>query len=263
MMDIYQVRGRLGNSYIVAEDDRFFVVDVALRGEKYVTGFFRDVLGQEMGRIELVVCTHDDQDHSGGIYGLARECGASVGLPYAAHAPLKKIIHNPLGLFYRPVTAIEESLRPRMWKMYFDPHRRNRYGKKPMRLVRFPSRPCDRYLRPDHFLKHNQQLPGFPGWRVIHTPGHSWDSCSFFHAQTGSLLSGDTLLGSEKAGKVFLPSIYANPQQMRRTVKKLKRLNPSHIYPGHGITFHGTGLLDHLVTGHRPGGEEGPPSATP
>jgi glyoxylase-like metal-dependent hydrolase (beta-lactamase superfamily II) len=245
-MNIYRVSGRLSNSYIVEEDGRFFVVDVALRGEKYIAGFIKDVLDKDITKVELVVCTHDDGDHSGGIHGLARECGAAVGLPYASYAPAKKIWHDPLGLLYRSVTAIEESLRPRMWRMYLNPYRRRRYGKKPVRFVSFPSRSDDCHIPPDYSLKHNRQLPGFPGWTVIHTPGHSWDSCCYFHALTGSLLSGDALLGSEKEGGVFPPSIYANPRQMRRSIRKLKMLNPSHIYPGHGSSFHGEGLLDHL-----------------
>jgi glyoxylase-like metal-dependent hydrolase (beta-lactamase superfamily II) len=245
-MDIYQVNGRLSNSYIVEEDSRFFVVDVAFRGEKYIAGFINDVLDKDITNIELVICTHDDWDHCGGVHGLARESGAVVGLPYASHAPAKKIRHDPLGILCRSFTAFQESIRPRMWRMYMNPQRRRRYEKRPSRFVRFPSQPNDRYISPDYSLKHNRKLPGFPRWTVIHTPGHSWDSCSYYHASTGSLLSGDTLLGSEKEGGVIPPAIYANPWQMQRTIRKLKILNPTHIYPGHGSSFHGGRLLDHL-----------------
>ena len=61
-----------------------------------------------------------------------------------------------------------------------------------------------------------------------------------------SLVAGDTLLGSHKKGRVVLPSIYSNPRQTGWTIRKLKGLNPVHIYPGHGRSFHGEGLLDHL-----------------
>ncbi len=245
-MKIYPVEGRLANSYVIEEDDGFFVVDVALRGEKYVIGYVRDVIGEREDKVRLVICTHDDYDHSGGIHALARECGANVGLPYASHSLVRKLWHNPLGVFYRPVTAVEESIRPRMWRMYLNPFRRRKYRTRPARLVKTPSQREDRYLSPDYYLKDNDALPGFPNWIAIHTPGHSWDSCCYFHRPTRSLITGDTLLGSHKKGKVVLPSIYANPRQMRRTIRKLKKLNPVHIYPGHGSSFHGEGLLDHL-----------------
>jgi len=245
-MNIYRVSGRFANSYIVEEGNRFFVVDVPFRGEKYVTGFIKDVLGEDITKVDLVVSTHDDADHSGGIHGLARECDAAVGLPYASYALVKKIWHNPLGLFFRSFTVIKELFRPRMWKMYFNPYRRQRYRKKPTAFVQFPSRLDDRHIPPDYLLKDKQQLPGFPGWIVIHTPGHSWDSCCYFHTQTRSLISGDTLLGSEKGGGVLLPSVYANPRQMQASIRKLMIMNPSNIYPGHGSTFDGEGLLDHL-----------------
>jgi glyoxylase-like metal-dependent hydrolase (beta-lactamase superfamily II) len=43
-----------------------------------------------------------------------------------------------------------------------------------------------------------------------------------------------------------IPAVYANPFQMARTIRRLKRLDPLHVYPGHGRSFHGAGLLDHL-----------------
>ena len=107
--------------------------------------------------------------------------------------------------------------------------------------------PTDKGRRkPDHRLKHHRELPGFPGWQVIHTPGHSWDSVCYFHAASGSLISGDTLLGSGSKGRLVAPSVYANPLQMARTLRRLKALHPTAVYPGHGSQFEGKGLLDHL-----------------
>ena len=46
-MRIHQVKGRLVNSYIVEQDADLCVVDVAWRGEKYVLGHVREVLGRD------------------------------------------------------------------------------------------------------------------------------------------------------------------------------------------------------------------------
>jgi glyoxylase-like metal-dependent hydrolase (beta-lactamase superfamily II) len=249
MMNIHPVEGRLANSYVVEEDGRLFVVDVAVRGEKYVIGYIQNVLGGRIENVRLVICTHDDYDHGGGIHGLARQCGAQVGMPYASHSLVRKLWHDPLGIFYRPMTAVEESLRPRMWRMYLNPFRRGKYPPHPVHPARpatAPPRQPDHSDVPDYHLKNNQPLPGFPNWITVHTPGHSWDSCCFFHPQTRSLIAGDTLLGSGTKGELVTPAVYANPLQMARTVRKLKRLDPLHVYPGHGISFHGRGLLDHL-----------------
>jgi len=245
-MKIYKLKGRFVNSYIVEEDDQLFVVDVALHGEAHLLGYIRETLRYDLARVALVVCTHDDQDHSGGLVAVARECNAPIGLPYASHSMIRKLWHNPWGVYYRPVTAIEEALRPRMWRMYLNPCRRGVRRRTPRLKSTYPSSFADRKVPPDFYLKHYDQLPGFDDWILVHTPGHSWDSCCFFHRSTRSLISGDTLLGSTKQRCLVLPGIYANPRQVAKTVARIKALAPLHVYPGHGSSFHGEGLLDHL-----------------
>lgn len=257
-MRIHQVKGRLVNSYIIEQDPTqpngaLCVVDVAWRGEKYVLGHVREVLGRDPRDIRLVVCTHGDPDHSGGVNALARICGAQTGFPKATHSLRRHLIGDPAGLVIKPITALLEGLRPRAWAMYASPARSARARELPMWLPEPTPEPDNApgsgeagRRKPDHRLKHNRELPGFPGWQVIHTPGHSWDSVCYFHADSGSLISGDTLLGSRSKSRLVAPSVYANPLQMARTLRHLKALHPRAVYPGHGRAFQGEGLLDHL-----------------
>lgn len=89
------------NSYIVMENDNMLVVDVALRGEKYVIGYIEAVLERDPDDVQLVVCTHDDSDHSGGVFALALDCKAKVGLPYASYLLIKKPCES-LGFYDLP-----------------------------------------------------------------------------------------------------------------------------------------------------------------
>ena len=257
-MRIHQVKGRLVNSYIIepdaiAQGGALAVVDVAWRGEKYVLGYLREVLGRDPHAIRLVVCTHGDPDHSGGVHALARICGAQTGFPKATHSLRRHVAGDPTGLVIKPVTALLEGLRPRAWAMYASPSRGARARELPVWLPepvpaqdREPAPGNNGRRKPDHRLKHNRELPGFPGWQVIHTPGHSWDSVCYYHAASGNLISGDTLLGSGSKGRLVAPSVYANPFQMARTLRRLKALHPTAVHPGHGSQFAGEGLLDHL-----------------
>ena len=250
-MRIHQIKGRLVNSYVIEQDADLCVVDVAWRGEKYVLGHVREVLGRDPADIRLVVCTHGDPDHSGGVNALARICGAQTGFPKATHSLRRHLVGDPAGLVIKPITALLEGLRPRAWAMYASPSRGVRARALPMWLpapaADGASGPAEKGRRkPDHRLKHNRELPGFPGWQVIHTPGHSWDSVCYFHAASGSLISGDTLLGSASKGRLVAPSVYANPLQMARTLHRLKALHLNAVYPGHGSVFEGKRLLDHL-----------------
>ena len=130
-MKIHLIKGRYVNSYLIEEDGRYFVVDVAMRGgEKFVLGYMDQVLEEDPTKIELVLCTHDDPDHIGGIHALARACDAQVAMPFASRSLLLKNINNPLGVLVGPATIFAESFRPRMWSMYMNPARESQAKEK-------------------------------------------------------------------------------------------------------------------------------------
>ena len=250
-MKIHQVKGRHVNSYVIEDGDGLLVVDAAWRGEKYVLGYIHKVLQRDIRDVKLVICTHGDPDHSGSIARIASVCGAHLAVPYATPSTLLKFANDPTGMIFRLLTALVEGMRPRAWRMYANPHKSARAKMLPAytaqdEVARDDGVPLDEApLR----LKHHTLLPGFEDWQVLHTPGHSWDSSCYYHRPSGSLITGDTLLGSNKEGRPVKPSVYANPVQLARSVKLLRRLKPLAVYPGHGACFSGAGLLDHLKRG--------------
>ena len=202
-MKIHQVKGRHVNSYVVEDGDGLLVVDAAWRGEKYVLGYIHKVLQRDISDVKLVICTHGDPDHSGSIAKLASVCGAKLAVPYATPSKLLKFANDPTGVIFRLVTALVEGMRPRAWVMYANPNKNARAKMLPAYTAEDEvpndedSLLNERPLR----LKHHTLLPGFDDWQVIHTSGHSWDSCCFYHRPSGSLITGDTLLGSNKKGR--------------------------------------------------------------
>lgn len=244
-MHIHQIRGRLANGYVIEDVGGLLVVDVAWRAEKYVLGYLREVLGRPFTDVALVTCTHGDPDHCGGVENLARICGAAWALPYATRKPWRQFANDPTGPLVRAATTLAEGLRPRAWAMYGSRTRTAAARRLPSYRpapsnASAPSPPAAARLQD------RRRLPGFADWEVVHTPGHSWDSCCFFHAPSGSLLSGDTLLGSRTQGRPVAPSVYANPWQLARTYRRLQALDARAVYPGHGDVFTGAGLLAHL-----------------
>lgn len=250
-MKIHQVKGRHVNSYVIEDGDGLLVVDAAWRGEKYVLGYIHKVLQRDIRDVKLVICTHGDPDHSGSIAKIASVCGAQLAVPYATPSKLLKFTNDPTGMLFRLLTALIEGMRPRAWAMYANPHKSARAKMLPAYTAQdeVPTHESAVLDEPPLRLKHHTLLPGFEDWQVIHTPGHSWDSCCYFHRSSGSLITGDTLLGSNKQGRPVKPSVYANPVQLARSVKLLRRLKPQAVYPGHGACFSGAGLLDHLKRG--------------
>lgn len=251
-MEIHQVKGRHVNSYIVADVGGMFVVDVALKGEKYVLGYIKEVLRRDPSEVRLVTCTHGDPDHAGGVAELARACNAKIAYPYATHSFFRRVVNDPTGFLFRFATLLIESFRPRMWRMYANAERSAKARELPAlepedviaedKLNDFLD---DKVLKHDYVFKNKSLVPGFDGWLVLHTPGHTWDSCCYCHLASGSLITGDTLLGSKKKG-VIKPAIYSNPLQLQNSVRRLRKFRPTAIYPGHGSVIRGADLLDHL-----------------
>ena len=245
-MQVHQVKTPLSNSYVIDDGEHLFVVDVAARCHGYVVGFLEDVLGRQPEEVGLVVCTHDDMDHIGGVRHLALACDAPFALPYASRSRLRKTWNDPGGWLMRMGTSMVEATRPRAWKMYANPARHTRFERRPRKRMNLRRGDVARQ-RPSHRLKHGDELPGFSDWRVLHTPGHTWDSCCYYHEPSGSLLSGDTLLGSAQKNRLVRPSIFSNLDQFRTSLRHLQELDVRSVYPGHGSAFHGEGLLDDLV----------------
>lgn len=248
-MQIHQLKTRLVNTIIIEYADRLLIVDVAIRCHKEVLHYVEATLGRPVEDISLIICSHDDPDHMGGIKALAKATKADLAVPIASGSAFKKFYNDPSGKIVRLATSMAEATRARSWKVYLNPARRPavdtniaKAHKQPKDIIN-PNPPQKRIR---HSLKHEQLIPGFEDWQVLHTPGHSWDSCCFFHRETGSLISGDTLLGSGKKGRLVKPAIYANPTHLKKSLMYLKRLNVKVVYPGHGSTMRGNNLLDHF-----------------
>lgn len=77
------------------------------------------------------------------------------------------------------------------------------------------------------------------GFRVVHTPGHSRGHVVFFRESDRVAICGDVIRNMSYA--TALPGIKEppdfftyDPEENRRSIRKLAELNPSLILPGHG-----------------------------
>jgi glyoxylase-like metal-dependent hydrolase (beta-lactamase superfamily II) len=75
-------------------------------------------------------------------------------------------------------------------------------------------------------------LPDHPDWRVIACPGHAPESLCLYNPFTRELLSGDTVI-TIRGG---IPSVRGsvNPTQLEETIRTLRSLPVSYLYPGCG-----------------------------
>ena len=67
--------------------------------------------------------------------------------------------------------------------------------------------------------------------KAVHTPGHTSDHVAFFEPESGSLFTGDAVLGR---GTSFIDPPDGNLVAYLRSLKRMLELGPRTIYPGHG-----------------------------
>lgn len=124
----------------------------------------------------------------------------------------------------------------------------------------YPRGPIDlgRRVRP---LPRDGSVPGMPGWRWIHTPGHTAGHVSFYRDDDGVLLAGDAFVTQRQESalavltqrqEVRRPPAYYTPDwaTARRSVETLAQLRPEVAATGHGAPMYGERMrreLDALV----------------
>lgn len=116
----------------------------------------------------------------------------------------------------------------------------------------FPEEPVD--LGPFlHDLPEDKSVPEMPGWRWIHTPGHTPGHVSFFHDEMKILLAGDAFVTVQQDAlyKVIIqkpevtgPPRYFTPdwKAAKESVEKLEKLKPFLAVTGHGRPLEGEKL---------------------
>jgi glyoxylase-like metal-dependent hydrolase (beta-lactamase superfamily II) len=113
----------------------------------------------------------------------------------------------------------------------------------------YPRGPIDLGARL-HPLPDDGSLPGMPGWRWIHTPGHTPGHVSLWHEASRTLVAGDAVIttAQESAYEVALqvPELHGPPRYFtmdwdaaERSVGELSGLRPKTLVTGHGPALAG------------------------
>jgi glyoxylase-like metal-dependent hydrolase (beta-lactamase superfamily II) len=121
----------------------------------------------------------------------------------------------------------------------------------------FPERGIDLGERV-RMLPSNGDVPGMPGWRWIHTPGHSPGHVSLFRASDRLLIAGDAICTTQQESMYSVltqrrelagPPAYftIDWDKAERSVATLASLKPSILASGHGEPMKQPSLADDLA----------------
>ena len=113
----------------------------------------------------------------------------------------------------------------------------------------FPGGPFDfsRWVRP---LPEDGSIPGMPGWRWYHTPGHTAGHVSLWRAADRTLIAGDAFITTKQESayavmtqeaEIHGPPAYYTPDWVSAaaSVRRLAALEPEVVVTGHGRALHG------------------------
>jgi len=100
-------------------------------------------------------------------------------------------------------------------------------------------------------------VPGMPGWRWIHTPGHTAGHVSLFRDRDRALIAGDAFVTTKQESALAVltqrpemhgPPAYYTPnwEDAARSVAALAALRPTVAATGHGVPMYGPEMLQAL-----------------
>lgn len=228
---IERVDGGYAATYLIQEKNGWVVVDPGTR-------LAADLTAARIGKapVSLIYATHFHVDHIGGIerllayYPDAAVMFSAGAMPFAGGLqpmpvpvfrrwilgliPVAVRLCHPLrNLYQGAISAKAGILLPFFGKAS---------------KVNFPFQ-CR--------LQEGQNIHGLEGWRIIETPGHTPDSICLFHANSRSLISGDTILNISGCGE--LNRFCCSWTDIRKSFRKLSALPVENLYPGHGASLCG------------------------
>lgn len=232
--DVYYYTDQIANIIFVGDPDQgdWVLVDAGLpKSAPEIRNVVTDRFGR-YSRPNAIILTHGHFDHIGGLVELVNEWGVPV---YAHELELPYLTGKES--YPKPDTTVEGGMIAKMSSMF------------PIAPIQLGSH--------IHALPADYSVPEMPGWRWIHTSGHSKGHISLFRESDRLLLAGDafTTVRQDSLYKVLMqveevngPPRYLTTdwQAAKLSVEKLAVLEPETVISGHGIFMTGDKLKKSL-----------------
>jgi glyoxylase-like metal-dependent hydrolase (beta-lactamase superfamily II) len=230
---LHRLRTAFVNVYFIrSAGNGWVLVDAGLPG-------YADTIRRRAERLfgktrpAAILLTHGHFDHIGALRDLAE----AWGVPVYAH---------PLEMPY--LTGRSPYPPPDPWVGG---------GLMPLMSPLFPRGPIDLGRRVSE-LPVDGSVPGLPGWRWVHTPGHTHGHVSFFWPAERLLIAGDAVVTTRQEALTYVmrqkpgvwrpPAYYTSDWDLaRESVRRLAALQPEVLATGHGPVLCGDAMRRGLV----------------
>jgi glyoxylase-like metal-dependent hydrolase (beta-lactamase superfamily II) len=229
--DLVRIRYLFANLYMQGTPDNWVLIDAGVPGG---TDDIIRVAQERFGTApQSIILTHGHFDHVGAFPEIFERWDVAV-LAHVAEVP--------------HMTGVRDYPEP-------DPM----IGKGVMAVmsVAYPRKAIDLgiHVKP---LPDDGTIPDMPGWRWVHTPGHTDGHISLFRDEDRVLIAGDAFVTTQQESLyqvmrqkqgVHGPPAYFTPDWIaaRASVEKLAALNPTIAATGHGTPMRGNALAQGLA----------------
>ncbi len=232
---VTRLQDKIVNSYLIGEpaSGTWVIVDAGM-SSRHAKKIFRaaaERFGEESVPTAILL-THGHFDHVGAVKALLQKWN----VPVYAH-PLELPYLNGISDYPPPDPTVGGGLFARLSPIF---------SRRGINL--------GGAIRP---LPQDNSMPGLPGWKWIHTPGHTPGHVSFFRERDRVLIAGDAFVTvkNESLFAVLLqkeevnrpPAYFTSDwREARRSVERLAELAPEVAATGHGVPLRGEILRQEL-----------------
>jgi glyoxylase-like metal-dependent hydrolase (beta-lactamase superfamily II) len=230
--DVTRIRYLFVNAYMVQTEKGWVLVDAALHGSADdVVRAAAERFGNNVSP-DAIVLTHGHFDHIGAF----PELFETWDVPVYAHPDEVPFLTGQRD-YPEPDPTVGNGAMALMSFAY--PNKASDFGSRVQPL------PAD------------GSVPAMPGWRWIHTPGHTVGHVSLFRDTDRLLIAGDAFVTTQQESLyeviqqkqgVHGPPAYFTPDwaSARQSVERLAALNPAIAATGHGTPMSGEALTSGL-----------------
>ncbi|ARK30544.1 MBL fold metallo-hydrolase [Halalkalibacter krulwichiae] len=231
--DVYCYNVHIVNICLVGNSDQFVLVDAGMPGSaEEIIKAIEERFGSEK-QPEAIILTHGHFDHVGAILELVKRWN----IPVYAHELELPFLQGKKS-YPEPDPTVEGGIIAKLSQM-------------------FPNEPINLANHVEK-LPIDGSIPHMPGFRWIHTPGHTPGHISLFRDEDRLLIAGDAFVTVKQESlysvltqeqQISGPPKYFTPdwESARISVQKLEKLKPSAAITGHGLPMTGE-LLSNSLT---------------
>jgi glyoxylase-like metal-dependent hydrolase (beta-lactamase superfamily II) len=198
------------NAFLIKVTDGFILIDTGLAMHWDRLNKELETAGCLPGNLKLVIITHGDFDHTGNCF------------------KLREKYHCKIAMHEKDLPMVENGMRPKRKVKSF-------IAKVLMTLRKIMRKKFTfEFFKPDLFLTDGQRLTEYGlDASVIHLPGHTKGSIGIL-TDDGILFAGDLFTNRAKPDTA---TYIENSDELKNSLSRLKTMNITTVYPGHGDPF--------------------------